>query len=151
MRHSIKSFLTGASVAAIAACASSDERATFAVPDSITTVTLQRTSTHAFFAEYQRNLMTEVEGRLVRQLTLFPDTGGYSRANLYRIDGQSVLLRDADSSYTIDVTTGTISKDEKRRAEGTFLGSFDVDGASTWRFIFARERPELPTEMLGGS
>jgi hypothetical protein len=106
---------------------------------------------HAFLAENQRTLITEVEGRLVSRLGMFPDTGGYSRANLYRIDAQRVLLRDADSSYTIDVATGTVSKDEKRRAVGTFLGSCDFDGARTWRFIFAHERPELPTEFSGGS
>jgi hypothetical protein len=69
------------------------------------------------------------------RLGMFPDTGGYSRANLYRIDAQRMRLRDADSSYTIDVATGTLSKDEKRCAVGTFLGSFDFDGARTWRFI----------------
>ena len=141
-------------LAAIAACAMPPpESATFAVPESTTRVTVGRTPTHAFLAEYDRNLMIEVEGRLVSRLAMFPDvdTGGYSRANLYRIDAQSVLLRDAGSSYTIDVVTGTVSKDEKRRAAGTFLGSFDEDDARTWRFIFAHERPERPTEFSGGS
>ncbi len=82
---------------------------------------------------------------------MFPDTGGHSQANLYRIDDQRVLLRDADSSYTIEVATGTASKDEKRRAAAIFLGSFDVDATGTWRFILARERAELPTEFSRGS
>jgi len=79
-----------------------------------------------------------------------PDTGGYSRANLYRIDDQHALLRDADASYSIDLARGTVSKDETRRAGGIFLGSFDVDGARVWRFVPVLDRGEQPTEFRGG-
>ena len=139
------------STAALAACASSGERATFRVPESSTAVTVERTPMHAYLAEYHRSVITEIQGRPASRAEMFPDTGGYSRANLYRLDAQRVLLRDADSSYTIDVTTGTVSKDAERRIAGTFLGSFDVDGSKRWLFIPARDRPELPTEFLGGS
>lgn len=148
--HPITTVLVAASVAGMTACANSEERATFPVPESATTVTVARMSMHAFLAEYRPDLIVEGQGRPARRLEMFPDTGGYSRANLYRIDDQRVLLRDADSSYTIEVATGTVSKDETRQAAAIFLGSFDVDATGAWRFIFARERAELPTEFLGG-
>jgi len=148
---SIKSVLVAASIAALVACASSGERATFRVPESNTAVTVERTPMHAYLAESHRSVIIKIQGRPASRAELFPDTGGYSRANLYRLDARRVLLRDADSSYTIDVTSGTVSKDAERRIAGTFLGSFDVDGSKTWRFIPARDRPELPTEFIGGS
>lgn len=151
MGESIKRVLVAASIAALTACARSEERATFRVPESSTTVAVERTPMHPYLAEYHRRVITEIEGRRAGRVELFPDTGGYSRANLYRLDAQGVLLRDADSSYTIDVTTGAVSKDEERRMAGTFLGSFDIDGSKRWRFIPARDRPELPTEFRAGS
>jgi hypothetical protein len=149
--HPIATVLVAASVAGMTACANSEERATFPVPASPTSVTVARISMHAFLAEYRRDLIVEGQGRPARRVEMFPDSGGYSRANLYRIDAQRVLLRDVDSSYTIEVATGTVSKDEKRQAAAIFLGSFDVDATGTWRFIFAGERAELPTEFLRGS
>ena len=135
MKHLLGTVLISASVAGAAACASAEERATFPVPGSSTTVTVVRMPTHAFRAEYHRNLLVEVQGGPASWLGLSADTGGYSRSNLYRIDDQRVLLRDAHASYGIALATGTISKDEKRRAAGVYLGSFDADGAGVWRFI----------------
>ena len=150
MKHLLGTVLVAASVAGMTACANAEERATFPVPGSSTTVTVARMPTHAFRAEYRRNLLVEGQGGPASRLELSADTGGYSRSNLYRIDDQRVLLRDADASYAIALATGITSKDEKRRAAAIFLGSFDVDATGTWRFILVRERAELPTEFRGG-
>jgi hypothetical protein len=87
------------------------------VPDSGTTVLVERGPSHVFLAEYQRRVIVEIEARARNQHEMFADTGGYSRANLYRIDAGIALLRDADVSYTIDLTTGAVSKDELRQTQ----------------------------------
>jgi hypothetical protein len=83
-------------------------------------------------------------------VALIADSGGNSRTNLYRLDDTRLLLRDADASYVIDLAAHTIARDESRRKIDTFMGSFDVDSSTEWRFVPATERPELPTEFGGG-
>jgi hypothetical protein len=148
--YSIRSAVIAGGIAVLVSCARSEERATFHLPESNTTVSVERTPTHAFLAEYQRRVIIETAGRPANRYELFPDSGGFSRTNLYQLDVQKALLRDADASYTIDLTTGMVSKDSERRKAGTFIGSFDVDESKTWRFIPARERTEFPTEFRGG-
>ena len=138
-----------ATVSVMTAC-TSPERATFFVLHSNTSVTVERLSRNLYLAEYERTIIIEKGGRPIKQLKMFPDTGGYSRANLYRLDGQTLLLRDAADSYTIDLVNQAVFKDESRREAGTFLGSFDRDGSKTWRFLPVGERPEMPTEFSGG-
>ena len=99
--------------------------------------------THAFLAEYDRTVTIEIDGRPAARKTLFPDSGGYSRTNLYRLDAQHALLRDADASYTIDLASGAISKDDQRRKAGMFIGGFDIDTSKSWTFIPSSEREEL--------
>lgn len=145
----IRKVIVATTIPFMAACSSSHERATFLVPDSNTSVTIERLSTHAYLAGYKRTVVIETESRPIVQLEMFPDTGGYSRANLFRLDSQKLLLRDAANSYTIDLVNRTISKDESRREAGTFLGSFDIDHSKIWRFLPVREKPEMPTEFSG--
>jgi len=85
----------------------------------------------------------EIDGRPAARKTVFPDSGGYSRTNLYRLDAQHALLRDADASYTIDLASGAISKDDQRRKAGMFFGRFDIDASKSWTFIPSSEREEL--------
>jgi pyruvoyl-dependent arginine decarboxylase (PvlArgDC) len=121
------SVITGAIIVVMTACGKSVERAKFQQPHSNIAVAIQRTS-HGTFAEYERTVIVELKGQIAAQLSMLPDTGGYSRTNLYQLgDEHLLLLRDADASYTIDLGTRVITKDEARRQTGTFLGSFDVD------------------------
>ena len=147
----IRSIAIAGTLAAIYSCGPGEERARFLVPDSTATVVVTRDSTHAVLAEYERRAIVELDGISSGHQLLFPDTGGYSRTNLYQLDARKALLRDADGSDTIDLSTGRITKDAMRQpANGRFLGSFDTDDPHTWRFIPASERGELPTEFRGG-
>src|SRR5262249_41956323 len=102
MRHFIAfvAVLTGVS------CARAQERALVHVPGSSVVIAIERVSPHAVLAEYDRTVTIEINGRPAARQTLFPDSGGYSRTNLYRLDAQHALLRDADASYTIDLASG---------------------------------------------
>jgi hypothetical protein len=151
MAHQVRNISAVATMIVLTACGNSLELARYQQPNSTIAVAVQRAS-HGLFAEYERTVIVEFEGRAVAQLQMFPDTGGYSRANIYQLGNEHlVLLRDADASYTIDLATRIITKDKERRRSGTFLGSFDVDQSRRWRFIAAGERSELTTEFLGGS
>jgi hypothetical protein len=133
-----------------AACAEAPQIAKYSVHASDGTVLLERKRAHGGLAEYQRSASLLVGSQPVARVTLFVDTGGYSRTNLYRLSETRLLLRDAEASYVIDVVAKTITKDESRRKAGAFLGSFDVDASREWRFVPAAERPEMPTEFSGG-
>jgi len=91
-----------------------------------------------------------LETRKLAQADLYFDSGGYSRVNLYRISDSAFLIRDCFESFVVDTARQTIERDDTRRKEGAFVGSFDVDSSGAWRFISARERAELPTELKGG-
>jgi hypothetical protein len=134
----------------LAACGQGLERASYRLPHSNVAVVIERSPAHSFLAEYERRVELNVQGNKVAQSDLLMDTGGYSRANLYQISETVYLIRDADASYLVDTATQRIKRDEVRRRQGAFLGSFDVDSSKTWRFIPAGERPELPTEFSGG-
>jgi hypothetical protein len=134
--------------ATVAACGGRpDDRALFRLPASETVLIVQRQAMHAFLAEYHRDALLYTRDTLRLRVALFDDTGGHSRANLYRLDDTRFVLRDAEASYTIDVNPPSFTRDPLRRRAGAFMGSFDVDASGTWRFISGEERPELATEF----
>jgi hypothetical protein len=132
------------------ACGPSTHEASFRPTGSDRVLVIERRPTHAVFAEYQRIAILRSGDQPAAEISLFQDTGGYSRANLYQIDKSRLLLRDADASYVIDLSATTIKRDKIRRKEGSFLGSFDDDTDGRWRFIPALEREELTTEFRDG-
>jgi hypothetical protein len=132
------------------ACSRPVEEAVFQLPKSDRSVVIKRRRAHATLPEYSRNVILRVGAREVAETPLFLDSGGYSRVNVYQIDESTFLFRDAEASYSVGGESTSISRDEKRRKLGTFVGSFDVDASGKWRFIPSVERGELPTEFSGG-
>jgi hypothetical protein len=106
---------------------------------------------HPLLPEYDRTVTIEVTGGNRCGRRCFQTPAGFSRTNLYRLDAQHVLLRDVDASHTTDLAIGVVSKDDRRRTAGMFIGSFAIDDWKEWRFIPASEREELETEFHGGS
>ena len=137
-------------VLVFSACSHSTETAEYSIPASDVSVVIERQASHAFLAEYHRLAYLVSSRQPLAQTALLADSGGYSRTNLFRLTETTLLLRDADASYLVDVRAKSIEKDDSRRKEGIFVGSFDVDPSKAWRFIPAMERPELPTEFSGG-
>jgi hypothetical protein len=135
---------------ALGACREAREEAAYRVPNTDAAIVIERKPAHPVLAEYHRWARLDVSGKPATQVELFIDSGGYSRANLYRLSGTAMLLRDADASYLIDVAARIVTRDTQRRKAGSFLGSFDIDASKTWRYISAEERAELPTEFTGG-
>ena len=135
-----------------AADPSRPETAAFAIPHSSLQLAVERIPTHPTLSEYDRVLVLRSRAGEVVRVTLFRDTGGYSRVNLYRLADSSYLARDAESSYLIRPPVQAITRDSARRVadSGRYLGAFAEDRDRTWRFIPAEEGPELPTEFRGG-
>jgi hypothetical protein len=147
----LKQFLVivGITVGSVS-CDASTEQAIFEFPASDRILAIERRPLHASLAEYRRTIILNRDRQPVARVAMFDDTGGYSRANLYRITDTIFLVRDAVASYTIDISKDTAVRDQQRRSAGSFVGTFDVDGSRTWRFISSRERAELRTEFRGG-
>jgi len=135
--------------AAVPACRESSELAIFGVPGTDRSIVVERRIGHASLSEYRRRVLLREGSETLDEAILLVDTGGYSRVNVYRTDDSTLVLRDADASYSVAVAAGTITRESNRYTDRTFLGSFDVDTAGRWRFISVSERPELPTEFRG--
>jgi hypothetical protein len=114
-----------------------------------TSLELERRPAHLFLSEYDRVLILHSAGQRVAQIALLQDTGGYSRANLYGLAHNSLLLVDVEASYLVDTESHEIVRDDVRRREGRFLGAFDLDATKEWRFIPAEEKGESQDDFHG--
>jgi hypothetical protein len=132
------------------ACDTPPERASYRVPLTKMAISIERVPAHLFLAEYRRRVELNWDDRKILNSELPLDSGGYSRVNMYSRNGVVFLLRDAYSSYKVDIARYTIDLDPAPAKVGLFVGSFDTDSSGAWRFIPASERPEMPTEMSGG-
>ncbi len=135
---------------AVSACSANSKPAEFKVPQSNVSLVIEREPTHAFLAEYNRTLVLFVDGKERTRIRMFPDTGGYSRTNIYKASNSIYILRDAADVYELDVANLTLKGRESREAKGIFVGCFDMDDLREWGFIAATEREEMPAEFRGG-
>ena len=129
-------------IAVAAAGCTTEQPAVFTDADSMTTLSIDRRGAHAFLAEYHRDLVIRHGEVEQARLPMTTDTGGYSRANLYRLSSGGLLVADFQDSYVVDLRAKTLRADGAQRREGQFLGSFDEDESERWRFIPSSERAE---------
>lgn len=109
-------------------------------------IIVQITPSHPYLAEYQRALVLRKSGIPDRRINLFPDTGGYTRTQLYRLANGTFLVSGFFDAFIIDVGKHSIVACTGALAHGSvYLGAFDNvrDGNSKeWKFIDARQSPE---------
>lgn len=121
----------------------------YALPGSRYRIEVSLSQMHPYLAEYNRELRVRSADR-ERRSELFPDTGGYARANLYRTPQSTFVVRTmGNHEYVIDGDSGDIVElphmvqcGEGGPPDALFLGAFDFDGTRQWRFITAIEREE---------
>jgi hypothetical protein len=110
--------------------------------------------THPYLAEYERTLILRKAGSSDQRFSMFPDTGGYLRTQLYRLPDGRLLVSDFFDTFVINVVKQKIDADTGVLPEkGVYLGAFDNrEGAirTTWRFIDAGKSPEQVLVMPGG-
>ena len=68
--------------------------AIYRVPESSVTIRVELEPMHPWLAEYHRTVITYAGHREVSRMALSDDTGGYLRINVYRLDPNTLLLRD---------------------------------------------------------
>jgi hypothetical protein len=137
--------------------------ATVDLPGTRRQLVLKLRSTHPFLAEYDRRLILRKDGMELGGLDLMNDSGGYGRAQLYRLpDGMFALLGsfqfvrfDAASGAFSTVDIGSLRswrgalRSPIVPGDAVYLGAFDRDREHRWRFQDALESPELPMTPSG--
>lgn len=77
-------------------------------PDG-TSIRFQQRSTHVFLAEYDYRFILK-RGKTQKTYYLFPNCGGRTAINLYRLADGRLLCEDKDGRYLIDVNALTVSQ-----------------------------------------
>ncbi|MGB7210009.1 MAG: hypothetical protein WBD27_15220 [Pyrinomonadaceae bacterium] len=136
--------------------ASYSTEAYYKVPGTSVEIILERRAIHLFLAEYERTLVVRIGRRESLREKVAEDTGGYSRMNVYQTSPTEYFL-SGDLSfdrYFLDV--GKVSFRDAglniRPHNAKFMGAFDRDEETGWRFIPVSEREEQKnkTERNGG-
>ena len=138
-------------IAVISYCFPPKYEATAKFPDSASQIIIQLEPMHPYLAEYRRTLVLRKNGALDQHVEMFPDSGGYSRTQLYRLPGGLFLLRGFFDSFKIDLANSSFVADSETGAiVGTYLGAFDDTDDGKWLFIDASHSPEQPLVAGGG-
>ena len=121
------------------------------LPDSSSQLVVQLEPMHPYLAEYRRSLLLRTSGKPDQRVEMFPDTGGYSRTQLYRLPDGIFVVRGFFDSVRIDVAKRSLALEpETHSGVGIYLGAFDDKGDGGWRFIGKNQSPEQPLVAGGG-
>lgn len=126
--------------------------APYRLPNSNTQILMRLTRSHPWLAEYKRTLLLTYSNGASLSVELFPDTGGYSRAQLYLGADGIYYVKGYFDSARIDVANKIINAlDAKLPTKLTYLGAFDEDiKRRKWKFYSAEESKEQSLEAGGG-
>lgn len=131
--------------------------ADFKLPGSEIQIRIELKPMHPILSEYERRLVVKKSG--VTQVThdMFPDTGGYSRTNVYQLKRNEFLVkgffdewRVRTSPLSVERSTAAVGEAARLEREAGFLGAFDDAPDRTWRFIPKKERAEQTLIPNGG-
>jgi hypothetical protein len=91
---------------------------------------------HPYLAEYRRAVVLRKPGESDVRKDMFPDTGGYSRTQLYRLSDGRFVIRGFFDAFLIDPQEHSISAADAKLVEtAKYLGAFDGLHDGAWRFI----------------
>jgi hypothetical protein len=124
--------------------------ATTRIPNSDSQLVLQLEPMHPYLAEYRRTLVLRTKGKPDQRIELSPDSGGYSRTQLYKLPDGLYAVRGYFDAVTVDVSKGSLSNERDKQSIGMYLGAFDNIGNDGWRFIGASQSAELSLIAGGG-
>jgi hypothetical protein len=110
-------------------------------------VSVRRIGSHQFLAEYERSIVLRAAHKNDLVHPMLPDSGGTIRINLYRPNGNTLLLLDRLGLYRVDLAKFSVEILEPTPppAGSAFVGSFDQESGK-WQFIAAGKRKELSIE-----
>ena len=115
------------------------------IPSHELTLTVTLTGTYYFLAEYDRKLVVRGNQGCHREVSLFPDTGGYGLLHLYIGPGHQLFLRGYFDAYRFYEYCG-VEKIETSSLPKNFeyVGAFDEDDKAGWVFLPKASRPFKP-------
>ena len=134
---------------AATSCGPSEYSARFEFPGSSSVIRVDLTHMHPYLAEYKRHVILQVPDRTEFSRELFPDTGGYSRVNLYRLSANRYYLATfGNEDYSLDIADGRFevvrTREHVAPSSAEFVGAFDWRRKSGWSFVPQSERAEIP-------
>lgn len=136
--------------------ASYSSEAIYEVPGTSVEIVLERRAIHLFLAEYERVLVLRKGNEELFRKKAADDSGGYCRMNVYQTSATEYFL-SGDLSfdrYFLNTAKATFRDAglEPKPTNAKFVGAFDSDEESEWRFIPVSERPEQKnkTQHRGG-
>ncbi|MBC3873378.1 hypothetical protein [Undibacterium flavidum] len=120
------------------------------IPNSDSQLVLQLEPMHPYLAEYRRALVLRTKGEPDQHIEMLPDSGAYSRTQLYKLPDGRYVVRGYFDAVTIDVSKRSLTTEQDGQSIGTYLGAFDHIGNGGWRFIGANQSAELSL-IAGGN
>lgn len=121
------------------------------LPGTESVIVMQLLRMHPFLAEYNRFIELRVAGETVLRMKLDPDTGGYSRTQLYDLGNGEMLVLGYFDALLVDTTKNTATEAPTvRPAHAVYLGAFEREQTRRWRFAAATECPEILLKPRGG-
>ena len=124
----------------------------YSLPTDSTRLVARFTPMHPYLAEYERSLVVVRSDGTRTEVKLFPDTGGYRRAQLYQAEDGSMYFKGYFDVARIDSSTREVSVVSSAIPAGTrYLGAFDYVRDIGWKFLPPAESPEQTLEAIGGS
>lgn len=124
--------------------------ATTKIANSDSQLVIELEPMHPYLAEYRRVLVLRTDGKPDQRIEMFPDTGGYSRAQLYRLSNIRYVVRGYFDDITIDLSKRSFDSDQNSQNDGTYLGAFDRNADGDWRFMDASQSVEQALIAGGG-
>jgi len=118
------------------------------LPGTASRVAVQLQPMHLYLAEYKRALVLRKPGVPDVRQEMFPDTGGYSRTQLYQLPDGRFLIEGPFDSFILDARSNSIQPAPKAAAfNATYLGVFDGTGDGNWRYLAGAESPRKPVRV----
>lgn len=123
----------------------------YTVPGDSTRLVARFTPMHAYLAEYERSLLVVGPNGTRSEVKLFPDTGGYRRAQLYQAGDGTLYFKGYFDVARVDPKTRAVDVGSSAVPSGTrYLGAFDYVRDVGWKFLQPAESQEQPLEATGG-
>jgi hypothetical protein len=120
------------------------------LPGTTSTVIVELEPSHPYLAEYRRALVLRSPSAKDLRVDMFPDTGGYSRTQLYALPGERFLVRGFFDIFEVDPLNRKITPLQDGDTTGVYLGAFVSDDAG-WRFASPEQAPEQELRPRFGS
>jgi hypothetical protein len=106
-----------------------------------------RQPAHPFLAEYTRVVQLLRSQTVVSSDSLFTDTGGYGRLELFALGGDRYILRGPMQAHLINTAAASITLLGTTHAPtGKLLGVFDADSSGVWAYMATRDSTVVRSE-----